>query len=44
MPHHRCELSLITIAVSLLRQEWLLSQCLSPFTKLDLEANLANVS
>jgi hypothetical protein len=41
---HRCELSMITIMVSLLHQEWQLLQYLSPLTKLNLEANLANVS
>ena len=41
---HRCELSLITAMVSLLNQEWQLLQYLSPLTKLNLEANLANVS
>jgi hypothetical protein len=40
----RCELSLITIMVSLLHQEWQLLQHLSPLTKFNLEAHLANVS
>jgi hypothetical protein len=39
-----CELSLITIMVSLLHQEWQLLQHLSPLTKFNLEAHLANVS
>jgi hypothetical protein len=41
---HRCELSLITIMVSLLHQEWQLLQYLSSLTQLNLEAHLANVS
>jgi hypothetical protein len=41
---HRCELSLITIMVSLLHQEWQLLQHLSSLTKFNLEAHLANVS
>ncbi|MDQ3829661.1 MAG: hypothetical protein M3361_10225 [Candidatus Tectomicrobia bacterium] len=41
---HRCELSMITIMVSLLHQEWQLLQYLSPLTKFNLEAHLANVS
>lgn len=41
---HRCELSLITIMVSLLHQEWHLLQYLSSLTNLNLEAHLANVS
>jgi Transposase DDE domain len=41
---NRCELSLITIMVSLLHQKWQLLQHLSPLTKFNLEAHLANVS
>jgi hypothetical protein len=41
---HRCELSLITIMVSLLHQEWQLLQHLSSLTKFNLEAHLANES
>jgi hypothetical protein len=37
---HRCELSVITIIVSLLHQEWQLLQYLSPHTKFNLRGSL----
>jgi hypothetical protein len=40
----RCELSLISAVGALLRQDWSLISALSPYTKLNLEATLSNVS
>jgi hypothetical protein len=40
----RCELSWITVTIALLQQDWSLITALSSQTKLDLYANLSNVS